>query len=233
MNPSICQWEYTPTCIFNIWSRSPSCRYHVQVFHCSFSFRFPFLFQPFRIQYSSVKRRHSVRIRCRASVQDLTLSISSTVYRPFSSLFVAFFHRFTVLCHSVVSAFPVLFYNTLQCYLLSLDVIRCASFIVILSFMVILVSPSHRSVPSSLTVVFFCHNVELSIKIIRSCLVRRIWFMLLCHVVVSSLLVIPVNVSRCQLSLKLFNHLSIVGICLATLFYRLPRFVLLTIVSRF
>ena len=156
--------------------------------------------------------------------------LSTVRFHHFSSPFL------TVLPFSVIPLFPpfpfcfIIRCNVISYRSMSFDVHHSSSYC---RFMVILVSPSHRSVPSSLTVVFFCHNVELSIKIIRSCLVRRIWFMLLCHVVVSSLLVIPVNVSRCQLSLKLFNHLSIVGICLATLFYRLSRFVLLTIVSRF
>ena len=43
-----------------------------------------------------------------------------------------------------------------------------------------------------------------------------------------------ISVSRCQLSIKSFNHISIVGICLATLLYPLFHFsVSLTIVSRF
>ena len=121
-----------------------------------------------------------MRIRCHASVQDLTLSISSIVYRPSSSLSSSFridfllcikmhCHHFTVLCRSVV---PGLFYKTLQHYLLSLDVVWCTSFVVISSIMVILVASSCCSVVSSLMVVFFCHIVEFSIEAIWSCLVH-------------------------------------------------------------
>ena len=69
---------------------------------------------------------------------------------------------------------------------------------------------------------------------VTSCPLEICLVLLFRHVVVSSLMVISVSVSRCQLGVKSFNHLSIVGICLATLIYRLPRcFVSLPIISRF
>ena len=91
--------------------------------------------------------------------------------------------------------------------------------------------------PSSCRVVindrFFYHSIELGFKIIWSYPVHGICFVLFRHVV-SSLMVISVSVSRCQLRVKWFNHLSIVGICLTTLFCPLSRcFVALAIVSRF
>jgi len=81
--------------------------------------------------------------------------------------------------------------------------------------------------PSSRRVIngrFLRHNVELGVKIIWSFPVHGICFVLFRQVVVSSLMVISVSVSRCQLSIKSFNRLSIVGICLATLFYCLSRY---------
>ncbi len=56
----------------------------------------------------------------------------------------------------------------------------------------------------------------------------------MCFVRHVAVLLMDISVSRCQLSIKSFDHISIVGICLATLLYPLFRFfVSLTIVSRF
>ena len=55
------------------------------------------------------------------------------------------------------------------------------------------------------------------------------------HDVILSLMCISISVSSCQFSIKSFNHLSIVGICLDTLFYYLSRLSYLGLesVSRF
>ena len=163
---------------------------------------------PRRIRYSSVKRRHSGWVcRC-ASAQDLTLSIP---------LFPAFR---LVLCYvAILSLIAWCRLMHVVCRDISVYGYSCLFF------------PSSRRVINGR---FLCHNVELSVKIIWSSPVHGIWFLLFRHVVVSLLMVISVSVSRCQLSIKSFNHISIVGICLATLLYPLFHFsVSLTIVSRF
>ena len=89
-----------------------------------------------------------------------------------------------------------------------------------------------RSRPDSVNLVYHFPFVSVAFSYWRSCFCIKIhrhrfhvpWFPTL-------LLCILFTISRCQLSIKSFNHLSIVGICLPTLFYCLSRW--LTVVPRF